>query len=117
MKQPYVIKRLSETPPVKCPCGDAYRIMTGEDNDLVSIHRVNVHIDAQKHYHEKLTEYYIILAGSGKLELGDELVDVEPGDVVMIPPLTRHAARGEFEIINVVCPPFDGEDEHPTAAE
>ena len=37
---------------------------------------------------------------------------VKPGDVVYIPPFTRHVARGNFEIINVVHPPFDPSDEY-----
>ena len=38
-------------------------------------------------------------------------IPVEPGDVVYIPPGTRHALRGTVEILNVVSPPFDAADE------
>lgn len=107
-----IVKRLADAPVVQCPCGEARRILTAADNALVSIHRVHVHKDARMHYHKKLTEYYVILSGSGEIALDGDRVRVQPGDVVMIPPGTRHAARGEFEIVNVVCPPFDGVDEY-----
>ena len=112
MPRRYVVKTLEDTPPIACPCGTARRIITGEDNDLLSVHRVTIRKEARKHYHTRLTEYYIILSGSGEIELDDERVPVKPGDVIMIPPGTRHVARGELEIINIVCPPFDPADEH-----
>jgi len=40
MKRPYVIKHIDDVSPVECPCGAATRIITAEDNDLLSIHRV-----------------------------------------------------------------------------
>ncbi|MDQ1257751.1 MAG: hypothetical protein QG656_2357 [Candidatus Hydrogenedentes bacterium] len=110
-KQPFVVKRLGQTPPVDCPCGESRRLVTAADNGLASIHRVSIHAEAKKHYHKKATEFYYILSGSGEIELDDERIPVEPGDVVMIPPYTRHVARGQFEIVNVICPPFDAADE------
>ena len=111
MKDAYVLKRLAKVQPVACPCGSARRILTNEDNDLISVHRVKVSKEAKKHYHKHLTETYVILSGSGEIELNEDRVPVSPGDVVMIPPLTHHVAHGNFEIINIVCPPFDPEDE------
>jgi mannose-6-phosphate isomerase-like protein (cupin superfamily) len=106
------VRKLTDVAPVDCPCGQAWRIITGEDNDRVSIHRVSIDGAAKEHYHKSLTECYIVLSGSGEVELDGERVAVEPGDVVYIPPPTRHALRGHFEIINVVTPPFDSADEH-----
>jgi mannose-6-phosphate isomerase-like protein (cupin superfamily) len=73
---------------------------------------VKISGEAKKHYHKTLTEYYVVLEGAGEIEMNDTLVAVESGDVLMIPPGTRHALRGKFEIINVVVPPFDPEDEY-----
>jgi mannose-6-phosphate isomerase-like protein (cupin superfamily) len=52
------------------------------------------------------------LSGSGAIVLNGERIQVKPNDVIMIPPGTRHALEGEFDIINIVCPPFDPSDEH-----
>jgi len=111
MSQPYVLKRLSETGPTKCPCGDSFRIITGQDNDLLSLHVVRIYGQARKHVHQHHTEVYYCLEGSGHIELGDERLAFGPGTAVMIPPGTPHALRGDFRIVNIVVPPFDSEDE------
>ncbi len=111
-----VVRHVDEVAPVACPCGEAQRIITGEDNALLSIHRVKIRGEAKLHYHNRLTEYYVVLEGEGEIEVGgaSNLVRhaVRPGTVVMIPPGTHHALRGNFEIINIVTPPFDAADEH-----
>jgi len=106
------VRKARDVAPVRCPCGSATRIITAADNDRVSVHRVAIRGEAKTHYHETLTEVYVILEGTGEIELDDEHVPVEPGDVVYIPPSTRHALHGHFDIINIVSPPFDADDEH-----
>jgi mannose-6-phosphate isomerase-like protein (cupin superfamily) len=112
MKNDFLVKHLADIAPIACPCGESRRIITGEDTSHLSIHRVRISGEAKKHYHKTLTEYYVVLEGAGEIEINETLVAVESGDVLMIPPGTRHALRGEFEIINVVVPPFDPEDEY-----
>ena len=112
MTKRYLVRKLADIAPVPCPCGQARRIITGADNDLLSVHRVAIDGKAQVHYHKELTEYYVILEGSGEIILDGERLPVGPDDVIMIPPGTHHALDGEFEIINIVCPPFDPADEH-----
>lgn len=109
------IRNVSDVAPVPCPCGEARRIVTGADNDRVSIHRVSINGEARVHYHERLTEHYVVLEGTGEIELDGVRHAVGPGDVVAIPPGTHHALRGHFEILNIVTPPFDPEDEHEAA--
>lgn len=117
MKTPYLVRRSSETEAVDCPCGSSKRIITAADNDTLSIHCVRICKEARKHFHKKATEYYVILSGTGEIELDEDNVAVGPGDVVMIPPLTAHVARGDFEIINIVYPPFDPDDEYMADAD
>jgi mannose-6-phosphate isomerase-like protein (cupin superfamily) len=112
MKNDILIRNVEDVEPVPCPCGQARRIITGKDTPHLSIHRVTIDSEAEVHYHEGLTEYYVILDGAGEIEANGERFSVKPGDVVMIPPETRHALRGTFEIINIVAPPFDPNDEH-----
>lgn len=108
-----VIRRLADTASVPCPCGEAFRILTGEDGGPISFHMVRIRGQATKHRHRTLTETYYCLEGYGQIELDDEVHDFSPGTVVMIPPGVAHAARGDVTIINVVSPPFDPDDEEP----
>ena len=107
-----IVKQLDETPSVPCPCGEAQRILTGEDNDRLSVHVVHVSRDSRPHYHETLTETYVVLDGEGVIELDGEEVPLRPGTVVHIPPGVRHRAVGALTILNIVTPPFDPSDEH-----
>ncbi len=106
-----VIRRLADTAPVPCPCGQAFRIMTADDGGPASFHVVKIRGQATKHRHAKLTEIYYCIEGYGQIELDDEVHDFDPGTVVMIPPGVAHAARGDVTIINVVVPSFDPNDE------
>ena len=110
-----IVKKLADTPSVPCPCGEAARILTSEDNDALSVHVVRISKDSEKHYHTRLTETYYVLEGSGVMELDDERVEIAPGDVIHIPPGVRHRAVGRLTILNIVTPPFDPEDEHVVA--
>ncbi len=106
-----IIRRLADTDPVLCPCGQAFRIMTKADGGPASFHIVRIEGRATKHRHRKLTEMYYCMEGHGQIELDDELHDFSPGTVVLIPPGVAHAARGSVTIVNVVMPPFEADDE------
>ncbi|MFW6368424.1 MAG: cupin domain-containing protein [Spirochaetota bacterium] len=106
------VRRIDDVAAVDCPCGAARRVFSRGDGGPLGIHRVTISRNAKRHYHKHTTEYYIIIEGSGEIELNDERIAVSAGDIVYIPPYTRHAARGRLEIMNVVYPPFDPTDEY-----
>ncbi len=106
-----VIRRLSQTAPVPCPCGQAFRILTKSDGGPASFHIVHIQGRATKHRHRRFTEMYYCLEGSGQIELDEQTHDFTPGTVVLIPPGVAHAARGDVTIVNVVMPPFEPGDE------
>jgi mannose-6-phosphate isomerase-like protein (cupin superfamily) len=85
----YSVRRLAEAPTVPCPCGMSTRILTRTDGPLANFH-VTCITDSAKHYHKHCTEIYYILDGTGTLEVGDDLVEVEPGTLVVIEPGTAH---------------------------
>ncbi len=66
------------------------------------------------HRHLQAEEIYHFLSGNGEMLLGDDMLLVEPGDTVCIPPETPHALKnlGENEMRVVCCcsPPYDNED-------
>jgi len=107
----YMIAHFDEIDAVKCPCGFAKRAFAGPDNSTATMHIVDIQADSRVHYHKKLTEIYLVLEGSGHMELDGEKISVDPLTAVFIKPGCRHRAVGKMRILNIVIPPFDAEDE------
>ena len=67
-----------------------------------------------EHYHRRAEEIYHVVAGAGRLRLGDDLADVRAGDTVVIPPGVRHKLwSGPAEPLVLLCccaPPYAHED-------
>ena len=81
------------------------------DRAAASVHLVDISVDARPHYHKRMTEIYLVLEGSGHLELDGERVPVKPMTAVYIRPGCRHRAVGKLKIINIPVPAFDPADE------
>jgi mannose-6-phosphate isomerase-like protein (cupin superfamily) len=65
------------------------------------------------HRHEKAEEVYVVLGGSGRIKLDDDIVDVETLDAIRIAPgVTRalEAGPGGIEVL-AVGPRHDGDGE------
>ena len=107
----YLITQLDTVPAVPCPCGHSRRGFATPDNKLATIHLVDISIDAQTHYHKKMTEIYLVLEGEGHIELDGELIPIKPMTSIMIKPGCRHRAIGKLKVVNVAIPAFDEKDE------
>ena len=107
----YLVTQLDEIPPVPCPCGMSRRGFATPDNPLATIHLVDISIEAKVHYHQRMTEIYLILEGQGFIELDGEKVPARPMTSIFIKPGCRHRLVGKFKIVNVAIPAFDPADE------
>ena len=107
----YLISQLDEIPGQPCPCGITRRGFISAGNDVASVHQVEIKTDAQTHYHKRTTEVYIVLEGTGHLELDGEAIAVRPMTSIMIQPGCRHRAIGNLKILNIAIPKFDPADE------
>jgi mannose-6-phosphate isomerase-like protein (cupin superfamily) len=108
----YFVRRLADAPIVQCPCGQSSRPLTFEDTPVCNLH-VTFITDSAKHYHRETTEVYYILEGCGKMELNDDVIDIEPGLVIYIPPLTPHRLYSEAGVRTIVfgVPAYRPDDE------
>jgi mannose-6-phosphate isomerase-like protein (cupin superfamily) len=106
-----MISQMDEIDAVKCPCGFSRRAFVSPDNDVATLHVVDIQEDAQTHYHKKLTEIYLILEGEGFMELDGEMIPVKPLTSIFIKPGCRHRAVGQMKIVNIPIPAFDPNDE------
>jgi mannose-6-phosphate isomerase-like protein (cupin superfamily) len=68
----------------------------------------------QRHYHARTEEIYVLLEGSGEMEIEGERRQVVPGDAVLIPPGAWHEIRadggGELRFLCCCAPPYSDGD-------
>ena len=108
----YMIAQFDEIDAVKCPCGLSRRAFVSPDNPTATMHIVDIQEDSKTHYHKKLTEIYLILEGTGLMELDGQRIPVRPLTSILIKPGCRHRAIGKMKILNVPIPAFDPKDEY-----
>ena len=111
MRTNFLISQLDELPGQPCPCGTARRGFISPENNLASVHHVEISAAARAHYHRQMTEIYVVLEGSGEIELDGQRVPVKPLTSIMIKPGCRHRAIGKMKILNIAIPKFDPQDE------
>jgi mannose-6-phosphate isomerase-like protein (cupin superfamily) len=107
----FEVAHFDEIEAVTCPCGWAKRAFALPDNTTATMHVVEIEADAKVHYHKYHTEIYLVLEGSGHMELDGREIPVKPFSTVLIKPGCRHRAVGCLRIVNVCIPPFDPADE------
>jgi mannose-6-phosphate isomerase-like protein (cupin superfamily) len=106
----YLVRHLKDAPTVPCPCGASTRPLTIADTPVCNLHVTHI-TDSVKHYHRETTEVYYILEGRGKMELNDDVIDLEPGTIVYIEPGTAHRAYGDIRTIVFGVPAYRHDDE------
>lgn len=106
----FQIAHFADLPATACPCGLARRAFA-EPGNAASVHVVDIQANARAHYHKKMTEIYVILEGTGQIELDGQLYPVKPMTAIYIRPGCRHRAMGRLKILNIPVPAFDPSDE------
>lgn len=109
----YHVADFAEIPGVACPCGTARRAFADVQEFPATVHVTSISVDAQLHYHKRLTEtYYFLECGpEARMQLDGEVLPVKPGMSIMIPPGVRHRAIGAMKVLILVMPKFDPADE------
>ncbi len=113
MSEPRLIE-VYELPTVDNVCNQILR-------EVISLPKVSMaHVLMNKgnvslwHQHSRMSEVYFILEGEGILYYGDNVLQVEKGAYLVIPPNTPHKLRntGKSDLKHLVfaIPPFDPED-------
>jgi mannose-6-phosphate isomerase-like protein (cupin superfamily) len=110
----YVVENLNDIQGVDCPCGITKRAFVSPDNQVATVHMVDISADAKLHYHKKMTEIYVILEAEegAYMQLDDEQVPVKAFTSIFIKPGCRHKAVGKMKILNMPIPAFDPSDEY-----
>jgi len=107
----FQIAQLDEIPPQRCPCGFTRRAFADFKENVASLHLVDIQDDSRAHYHKRMTEIYLVLEGSGHMELDGKRIEVRAMSAIYIKPGCRHRAVGNMRIVNIPVPAFDPADE------
>ncbi|MEZ4702213.1 MAG: cupin domain-containing protein [Rhodothermales bacterium] len=107
----YLVAQMDDLAPQKCPCGFTRRAFVPPENDVASIHLVDITTDSRTHYHKHMTEIYLVREGEGHIELDGERIPVRPNTSVLIRPGCRHRAVGALKVAVIAIPAFDEADE------
>jgi mannose-6-phosphate isomerase-like protein (cupin superfamily) len=61
-----------------------------------------------KHIHENEVEVYIVLSGKGRVDIGDETVELVVGSILYVPPMVEHQTvnigQSDLEFYGVFSP-------------
>lgn len=121
MAAPYTLRKLAEVEDSapKFGLAEAQEARFAK-NDLeaedtgVSYQRVKANKrQAFAHKHEEAEEVYVVLAGSGRIKLDDDILDLEPLDAIRVAPGVIRAFEGGPDGIDVLAfgPRHDGDGE------
>jgi mannose-6-phosphate isomerase-like protein (cupin superfamily) len=67
----------------------------------------------QRHYHARSEEIYLVVEGTGELEVDDDRRAVGPGDAILIPPGAWHELTAGQHGVRLLCccvPPYSDDD-------
>jgi mannose-6-phosphate isomerase-like protein (cupin superfamily) len=91
----------------------AYRNSSIREQSLAEA-RVPVGASTQEHFHTQTEEIYYITHGRGRLRIGDEVREVQPGDAIAILPGRKHKLWNTgSEVLRLLCccaPPYEDRD-------
>jgi len=112
MTGPLLVRHEGHTPRERSTCGWRDRLISHEDAPLrpaAWAHAVDVD-GAKLHYHQRSTELYYVLDGSGSVILDGVEHAVSKGSLVHIPPGVVHGARGRMRVLVVGIPDIAADD-------
>ena len=121
MATPYTLKRLTEVDDsaARFGAGDtqAARFATGDleaERTGVSLHFVKPgRRQAFAHRHDEAEEVYVVLSGSGRVKLDDDVVELRPRDAIRVAPGVMRAFEAGADGLEVLAfgPRHEGDGE------
>lgn len=85
-----------------------------ESDSNCSSFLIRIEEEVKPHYHANHTENIYVVNGSATLMLGDSLIKITKGDLIVIPPKTVHSVKVSsldfLEVLSIQSPEFKGED-------
>lgn len=87
--------------------------MPAFSDSLCSSFFITIEQEVKLHRHNFHSEHVYILEGKGKMQLGEEQIMVQTGDLIFIPKGKAHGLKvteGPVKVLSIQAPFFDGTD-------
>jgi mannose-6-phosphate isomerase-like protein (cupin superfamily) len=112
------IRSRRDAPPFTTADGSTIRVLldaetAGAANQSLAEAWLEPEQETQRHYHAASEELYVLLDGSGEIEVDGEQASVGPGDAILIPPGAWHQIRAGDAPLRFLCccaPPYSHDD-------
>ena len=117
------IRKLAEVPAFTTKDGSEIRELLAHRNSCIRLQslaeaRLAPGASTQEHYHARTEEIYFITCGVGRIRIGTECSDVQPGDAIAIPPGQKHkiwnSGTGPLTFLCCCAPAYEHEDTYLT---
>ena len=103
------IKNLNDTQPFTTKDGSEIRELLAHRNSTIlnqsmAEARLGIKGSTQEHYHVLTEEIYYITHGTGRMRIGSQSREVNPGDAIAIPPGELHKIWNTgTEVLRLLC--------------
>ena len=101
--------------PIEQPDGTRVRELAGNSAGGLAQHSIaQITLppgkSSRRHYHPRVEESYIVLAGSAQVKVGDEIHAARIGELIAIPPPQPHQitnlGKDDVIFLAICCPPW-----------
>ena len=112
------VRSREDATPFTTADGSTIRVLLDAENGAANQSLAEAELEpgqaAERHYHARSEELYVVLEGSGEMEVDGERATVRPGHAILIPPGARHKIRASDEApLRFLCccaPPYSHDD-------
>ena len=112
------VRSRDDAPPLTTADGSTIRVLLdaeagGAQNQSLAEAVLGPGDATERHYHAETEELYVVIEGTGKMEVDGDRREVGPGDAILIPAGAWHQIRAGVEELRFLCccaPPYRHED-------
>lgn len=115
MRREVTIRDIATVQPEQSACGRILPLSSVDDFKKVNLAIAEINAPTIPHFHKKITEFYFVLDGEGKLVAGSKTpYKIKKGVLAIIPSNTVHYTipRTQLKVMTVATPAWTKEDEY-----
>ncbi len=115
MKRPIeIVRKLDSIKSIQDVCGEIKALSTKRDFIEASLAMAIIKSPTIPHYHKRITEFYYVINGVGKLIVGRNTHNIKSRMLIIIPPLLVHYTiprSKKIKVLAFAAPAWSEEDE------